>query len=115
MRRETAVQVGRSRLRMFALTLLIAVAACVGAAGAASASDGSFEKKVQKFTDLCVSQGGAVVPDGPNGLICQLGSPVITFEALNDAARLCRGQLHGEFAVNTAESFYACTVRPVFL
>ena len=105
-----AVRVGQGRLWRLVLTLVVAVALCGGAASEASAGAGSFEKKLQRFVDLCASQGGAVVPDGPNSLICQLGSPFISFDALADAERLCHGQLHGEFGLNTAESFYLCSL-----
>ena len=76
------------------------------AATVASANVGSVEK-TQKFLDQCEANGGTRVPDGPNGLICQL-SRLIPFEALKDAERLCEGPLRGEFVVNTAENFYVC-------
>ena len=105
LRRSQAI---RGRHRMFLLTFLVSALVFAAGVGAASASTGSFDKKAQKFADLCVSQGGTLEPDPPGALICGFGSNVISFGDLAAADRLCHGQLHGDLFLNTADNFYTC-------
>src|SRR3954447_1617442 len=111
MRPLTAIRAGKGRHWTFVLTLLVAAIVFGSSVGPASATTGSVDKKVQKFADLCTSQGGTLEPDPPGALICGFGSHVVSFDDLADADRLCHGQLHGDLFLNTADNFYTCEFR----
>ena len=115
MRVLTAIGAGRGRRWTFVLTLLAAAIVFGSVVGSASATDGSFVKKLSKGIDLCRSQGGRLDMDGPNTLICGFTDPV-SADDLADADRFCHSQLHGgELFLNTGEVFpfsWGCPFRP---
>ena len=114
MRPLTAIPTGHGRRWKLPLALLAAAVVFTSGVGSASATDGAFEKKLQKGMDLCFSQGGGLDMDPPFTLDCGFASPVSPDDAAA-ADRFCHGQLHGELSVSTGELFphaWHCAYRP---
>jgi len=75
MRPLTAIRTGQGRRWKLSLALLAAAVVFTSGVGSASATDGGFEKKLQKGIDLCFSQGGGLDMDPPFTLDCGFANP----------------------------------------
>ena len=114
MRSLTAIRNGHGGRSKLLLALLAAAVVFTSGVGSASATDGSFEKKLQKGIDLCFSQGGGLDMDPPFTLDCGFANPIAPGDAA-EADRFCHGQLHGDLSVSTGELFphaWHCAYRP---